>query len=44
MLSKEVFKLTFYLHKVRHIKSLVHPQYHCPILKVKCITAKEEQE
>lgn len=44
MLSKEVFKLTFYLHKVRHIKSLVHPHYHCPILKVEGITAKGEQQ
>lgn len=41
---KRYFILTFCLDKVRHIKSLAHPQYHCPILKVKCITVKRDEK
>lgn len=40
---KRFFILTFCLNKVGHIKSLAYPQYHCPILKVKCITVKRDE-
>lgn len=39
--AAKVFKLTFCLNNVRHVKSFGDPQDHCPVLKVKGITAEQ---
>lgn len=40
---KGVSKLTFSFHDVRHIESVVRSQYHCPVLKVQCITVESKK-
>lgn len=36
--------LTFSFDNVRNIKSLVHPQHQCPVLKVKGVTVRRKSE
>lgn len=36
------FLLTLCLNNVGHVKAFAYPQYHCPILKVECITVKQD--